>query len=168
MKTFLLSLLFSVVGFAASATALSSDSLPPLNTREDCKKAEPLIKKCVAYLLTHPADGKDDAGKLAAQLMILWMTNTEYQFGVDGDMVKYCDGDKNLPVALMASMVAVVLADPSVNDDPKKMKIAAYGRFADYCASDDSKVKLTAALKKLIDAQHKGKIASVLDMSVAK
>lgn len=163
MKTTLLSVLFCIIGFSAAAAA--GDSIPKLDTKEDCKRAEPMVKKCATYILSHPLESKDKTRDMAGALIFMWMTNSEYQFSMDADMTKYCGKDKGLMHVLLASMTDVVLEDPSVNADPKKMKLASFGRFVDYCASDDNKVKKTADLKKLIIAYADGKLETVLDMT---
>ncbi|MBS1624981.1 MAG: hypothetical protein JST83_13230 [Bacteroidetes bacterium] len=163
MKTTFIAIFLYIVGFSASAAA--GDSIPPLATKEDCKHAEPMIKKCANYLLSNPLNEKDKTCEMAGALIFMWMTNSEYHFAVDADMSKYCNKDKGLMRVLFASMADVVLENPAVNADPKKMKLASFGRFIDYCASADNKVKKTPELKKLITAYADGKLETVLDMS---
>lgn len=141
----------------------------PMKTDEDFKKAEPTIKDCVKYILSHPVDKNDESGQNANRFLIKWMTGTpDYSFGVDGDAVKYTKKDELLLAAFMASMVRVVLDKPELAKDQKAMKIAAFKVFADYCADDKNKVTRTADIKKLIEANKKGKIESALDMSEIK
>ena len=169
MKAIITILLFALISFSASAQQFKGLDNLPMKSDADFKKAEPTVKDCAKYLLTHPQDEKDESAKNAARFLIIWMTGTpDYSFSVDGDMVKFTKKNTGLTATYMASMIKAALDKPEAAKDQKALKIAAFKVFADYCADEKNKVVKTSDLKKLIEANKKGKVEDVLDMTQIK
>ncbi|MCW3127871.1 MAG: hypothetical protein JWO03_3529 [Bacteroidetes bacterium] len=169
MRKSFFAVLLAFITLSASAQSMKNIDKTPLNKEADFKTAEPKVKEAAEYLLSHPVDIKDESSLAASRFLILWMTGTpDYSFGVDGDMVKFVEKNTALTGVFMAAMVKVALDKPELAKDAKKFKIASYKVFADYCANDAHKVEKTVSIKSLIEANKKGKVESVLDMSQVK
>lgn len=169
MKTILAVLLCVSISFMASAQQFKGLDNLPMKSDADFKKAEPTVKDCAKYLLGHPQDDKDESAKNAARFLVIWMTGTpDYSFSVDADMVKFTKKNEGLTAIYMAAMVKAALDKPELNKDQKALKIAAFKLLADYCAEDKNKVTKTSDIKKLTEANKKGKVEDALDMTQIK
>ena len=169
MKKSIFSILIAFISFAASAQEFKGLDNIPMKTDADFRQAESTIKDCVKYILGHPISSDDVSGKNASRFLIIWMTGTpDYSFAVDADFVKYSKKNEGLTAVIMAAMAKAVLDKPELNKDPKALKIAAFKLVAEYCADSKNKVTQTSDIKKLIDANKKGKLEGVLDMTTGK
>ena len=166
MKSIFLSLILLVLTATVSAQEFRGLSDLPMKAAEDYKMAEPTVRECIKYLLSHAPDESDVSAYNAEMFITKWMNGTPtYWFYIDVDAVKHSQKSARLQGSCIASMIKAALDNPNLAKDAKALKLIAYKTFAEYCADPKYKVKQTGATKKLITANEKGQLESYLDWS---
>jgi hypothetical protein len=150
MKTILFIFFFTTISTTTFAQNLNDLNQYPLESIEDCKKAEAKVVECVDYLFGHPVS-KSDANRDAATLFVVkWMNKTNFPFTFDAIMHDLTNGSINLLGLYMAGMCKVVLGNPEVKLSEDEIKSKAVAMLIAYCKDEKNKCKPTKALKKLM------------------
>lgn len=115
------------------------------------------------YLLTTPLE-KNNINRLKSiQFVIRWMTGTpEYSFTLDEQATKFAKKNDDLLSLYMAAMTKYVLENKADAKDQNKIKLNAVKLIIIYVKDPNNKVKLNGELKKAIEADEKGELASYL------
>jgi hypothetical protein len=161
-------LFFSFIALGSSTFAQEFKGLNdlPMKTNEDFKMAEPTVKECAGYILSHPSSNDDRSAANAGIFMLKWMSGSpDYSFNLDMDATKYAKKDNGLLMVCMASMAKTALDNPAKAKDTKALKLSSFKLFAEYCANAKYKVKQSSEIKKLIKANESGTLEKCLDFS---
>lgn len=166
MKTYLLAIAM-VCGIAIS----NAQSLPDFNSFDLKTKADytptvtDAVSKAANYLLSTPIE-KDNMPRLkCAAFLIKWMTGTpDYTFTIDEQAAKFAKKNDEFLIIYMAALTKAALDNKADAADAKKLKLASCKLIAEYAKNPDNKVKLNSELKKLIEAEENGTLATYLKL----
>jgi hypothetical protein len=165
MKTIrsLFLLLLMTISFSVFAQDYSGLKDIPLKEAADYKAAEPVVKECVDFVLTHSVYYANVQGLSAVQFIYRWMEGTpDYMFSIDGSLSKVWEQDKYIMGVYMCCMVKYCLENPDKSKDNKEVKLNSTIMFLDYAEHPDSGVKMTSALKKVLKIRKEGKLNEFL------
>lgn len=166
MKTIksLFLLLSLTVSFCVFAQDYSGLKDIPLKEKADYKAAEPLVKECADFVLTHSVYYTNPQGLNAVQFVYRWMEGTpDYMFSLDDSLLKVWEQDKYIVGVYICCMVKYCLENPDKAKDAKDVELNATIIFLDYAERPDSGVKMTGALKKVMKARKSGKLSEFLN-----
>lgn len=140
-----------------------------LKKKQDYKDAEPIVKECVSYLLSHPYRDDDLVPRCAARLMLRWTEGTkDYTFTILTNISQFDPDGSQLLVIYIAALVREGFENPEILKDTKAEEVGAFKVVAEYCEKPENNVKMTPEIKKLIQANKDGKLASILDLETSK
>ncbi len=158
-------LLAFLVAFSISIYAQDNIdySAVPLEVDEDFKKAEPVVINAADYVLSHPVDATDQRRLHAIQFIMAWMQGTpDYTFSLES--IDKMDSNMDQAMAYIASLAKFTLEHNTAEEsDPVRLRNGAWLIFLDYCTNPANSIKIGTNLKKMIDAQHVGKLLEELD-----
>ncbi len=129
----------------------------PLDDSIQCKKAEPKVLECSNYLLSKPC--VEDLNSLkVCQFLLKWMGQTpDYEFGFDDNLYKSTKSDMMLMGRYLACQSKVAITDKPKSYD-KDFQFKYIKMFIEYCEDAKNEVKISARIKKLIEAKNSGKL----------
>lgn len=162
-------LLFSIIAFMVLGTT-NAQTIPnysdiTLETEKDYNEsADNAALQAANYLFSTPLDEKNLDRIQSAQYLVRWMLGTPaYQFELDAAAIKFTKDNADLLTMYMAAMSKFVLENKADANDKNKIKLASLKMIADNARDPKNKVKMNKQLRKLIDAEKKGKLTEYLE-----
>ncbi|GAB4094345.1 hypothetical protein [Flaviaesturariibacter terrae] len=125
------------------------------------ESANGLAKTAASYVLSTPINDKDLEYLHALQYLMRWMSGTpDYHFNIDATASKIEDARKGMLGVYLAAMTRFCLDHPAQKDDEAAVKLATVRAVLAYC--QEQSIKPKGELKKLADAEAKGKLEAYL------
>ncbi|MBL7731131.1 MAG: hypothetical protein JNM88_08140 [Chitinophagaceae bacterium] len=159
-------LLLAVMTFAKSF----SQSLPNydeirLDKKEDFNAtANDAALQAATYLLSTPMDANSIDRLKSLQYILKWMSGTpDYSFTLDEQATKFAKGNDDLLGLYLAAMTKYVLENKQAAEDKDKIKLNAVKLIIAYAKDTKNNVKINKELKKVIEADEKGKLEEYLN-----
>lgn len=166
MKKIILGLLIGLFSYTVSAQTLPNYDAIKLEKKEDFNEmANDAALKASNFLLSTPLE-KDNLDRLkSVQYVIKWMSGSpDYTFSLDEQATKFAKKNNDLLGVYMAAMTKYVLENKADAKDQNKIKLNAVKLIIAYAKDEKNKVKLNSELKKVIEADEKGRLAEYLKM----
>lgn len=133
------------------------------NQTSDYKLADSAVLQTANFLLSTPSDQNIPIRLKAGQFVMRWMEGTpDYTFSLEQNAIKYLSGNVDLMLLYMTSMAKYALENRS--NDVKVTTINGVKILLAYINSPVSNVKMDKNLKKLSDANEKGKLEDFLNL----
>lgn len=164
MKQLLLSLTLVFTCTLAMAQTLPDLDAIKLETKEDFNtSANDAALQAATFLFTTPID-KSNVQRLKAVVYIIkWMSGTpDYNFAIDDEATKLSKKNEELMAMFMAAMAKYVLENKADARDQPKIKLNAVKMIIEYAKNEKNNVKISGELKKVMEADEKGELASYL------
>jgi hypothetical protein len=157
MKNLTLLLSMLVTSMTAFTQDYSNLGSIPLDDSMQCKKAESKVLECSDYLLSKPC--VEDLNSLkVCQFLLKWMGQTpDYQFGFDDNLYKSIKSDMMLMGRYLACQSKIAINEKPKSFD-KDFQFKYIKMFLEYCEDSKNEVKISARIKKLIEAKNNGKL----------
>jgi hypothetical protein len=161
MKKLLILFMVLGAGHISFAQQAPTFSLQEVKTKEDLNT---MAKEAAAYILATPADTTDDMRRNAEGFLFAWMGKTEdYTFSIDYSIAKIIEENKSAGFVLLAGMADGAFKDKSQNGE--QVKLYGMRRLIDYSKNSVNKLEAGPELKKIINAEQKGKLKKYLSQS---
>ena len=135
-----------------------------LETKEDFNaESDNAALKASEYLLSTVYDSKDLSRLKAAQYLMRWMTGSPtYTFTIDNIAMKISKKDSDLLWLYLAGMAKYCIENKESGKNEAEVRVNAIKIMLAYCQNPVYKVKIKGELKKLIEANEKGKLQDYL------
>lgn len=163
MKQFTI-LLFAMLCAVSYAQTLPDLEAIKLDKKEDFNSVtDNAALQAANFLFSTPMD-KNDVNRLKAlQYTIRWMSGTpDYTFTLDEQAIKFAKKNEDLLGLYMAAMTKYVLENKTEAKDQNKVKFNAVKLIVAYAKDENNKVKINAELKKVIEADDRGRLSEYL------
>ena len=160
--------LLLIIILISAAGKLFAQNLPPFDqykfvNNADYKSADTAVLQTVNFLLSTPIDQNIPARLKAGQFVMRWMEGTpDYTFSLEQNAIKYLSGNVDLMLLYMTSMAKYALENKS--NDVKVTTINGVKILLTYVDNPVNNVKKDKNLKKLSDANDKGKLDDFLNL----
>lgn len=164
MKRLIFSLLIALGPIAVFSQTLPDFEAIPLDKKEDFNStADSAALQASSFLLSTPME-KNNLNRLRSmQYVIRWMTGTPgYSFTLDAQATRFAKKSDDLLALYMAAMTKHVLENKTNASDQNQIKLNALRLIILYAKDEQNNVKLNSELKKIMEAEEKGKLAEYL------
>ncbi len=166
MKKILFLLLLSTFCKISYSQNLPDFSSIKLETKDDYNSiANSAALQAANYLFTTPFEKQNIDRLKSIQYIIKWMSGTpDYNFSLDEQATKFAKKNDDLLALYMAAMTKYVLENKADSKDQNKIKLNAIKLIIAYVKDPNNKVIINNELKKIIDAEDKGKLSDYLKL----
>ncbi len=164
MKTLIFGLLFGLLSNISLAQNLPDFDAIKIEQKEDFNSTtDDAALQASNFLLSTPL-AKDNLDRLKSlQYIIKWMSGTpDYNFTLDEQATKFAKKNDDLLGLYMAAMAKYVLENKADSKDQNKIKLNAVKLIIAYAKDQKNNVKLNSELKKAIEADEQGQLATYL------
>jgi hypothetical protein len=164
MKRLIFGLLFGFLFHVSFSQTIPDLDGISLEKKEDFNStADNAALQSATFLLSTPLEKNNIDRLKALQYIIKWMTGTpDYSFALDEQATKFAKKNDDLLGLYMAAMTKYVLENKSDSKDQNKIKLNAVKTIITYAKDETNKVKINSELKKVIQADEKGRLSQYL------
>jgi hypothetical protein len=163
MKKLLLILLLTTVTGKLFAQVVPAFDQYKFNADSDYKVADSIVLQTANYLLSTPIDQNESTRLKAGHFVMQWVEGTpNYTFALEQNAIRYLSDNVDLMLLYVTSMAKYALVAHS--NDPKANTINGVKVLLTYINNSANNVKMDKSLKRLSDANDKGKLERFLNL----